>query len=712
MTCKFRRNSLVVVPLVAVVIGLVAMAALAQTPRAGQWPGKSHSGFASPSLNNAGNASSYLGSRFGERPRDQTPPLFMPAMAYDSGGCYPQSIAVADVNGDGKLDLVVANPIGFPSCSWDHSAPWVGVLLGNGDGTFQPPLKISIPSEAVALADLNGDGKPDLVVVSDGAVSVLLGNGNGTFQTPVSYPMGGFSVALADLNGDGKLDIVVPGGVMLGNGDGTFQTPTSFYYGPAQGWSIAVADLNGDGKPDLVVGSSCYPCEDLVSVLLGNGDGTFQPPVFYDSGESYRSSVAIADVNGDSKPDVLVANLDAETVGVLLGNGDGTFQSVVTYSNGSASYAESVVAADINGDGKPDLLVANASGGANYDGSVGILLGNGNGTFQQVVNYDSGGGYGSSVAIADVNGDGKPDVLVANLWSNTIGVLLNNSGAPPSTTSLASSANPAALKQMVTYTATVALQSGGSLSGNVTFHDGAATVAIAPLANNQASCSTSYKGIGAHAITASYSGELHVAAGSTSAPLIEYVRGASHTSLITSGSPSLSGQPVTFTATVTSKYGKIPDGEQVMFYNGTTEIGTGTTVSGVAAFTTSSLPAGLDVIQATYAGDNTLEPSTGKVKQLVNKYPTTTALSSSLNPSQHGEAVTFTAKVTSTGPTPTGKVTFLDGTAKIGLAMLNGGVATFTTSKLAVGTHPITARYLGDADNDKSTSPVLDQVVQ
>jgi hypothetical protein len=150
----------------------------------------------------------------------------------------------------------------------------------------------------------------------------------------------------------------------------------------------------------------------------------------------------------------------------------------------------------------------------------------------------------------------------------------------------------------------------------------------------------------------------------------------------------------------------------VTFYNGTTEMGTNLTKSGAATYTTSSLKAGSHFIKAIYAGDVHFKTSTGAVAQVVEKYPTTTTLTSSLNPSQFGQAVTFTAHVTSAGPTPTGKVQFLDGTTGIGYVTLSGGVAKVTRSMLAVGTHSITAHYYGDAASATSTSPVVNQVVQ
>ncbi len=349
---------------------------------------------------------------------------------------------------------------------------------------------------------------------------------------------------------------------------------------------------------------------------------------------------------------------------------------------------------------------------------MGVLLGNGDGTFQPAVTFGSGGYGGAFVGVADVNGDARPDVLVAtcDTWScssGAVGVLLNNTGPhSPTTTTMVSSLNPAPPHKAVTYTATVTSQDGGAVSGSVMFQNGGSTIATVSLVSNQAAVSTVFLKGGSYAITATYSGDLHNLA-STSATLVEYVSSVSTKTVVTTSvSPSYVGQPVTFTATITPNKGTIPNGELVTFYDGTTAIGTGGTASGVATFTTSSLKAKTHTIKATYAGDATFIPSSGTVQQIVNKYLTTTSLTSSLNPSKFGQAVTFTAHVTSTGPAPTGSVKFLDGTTSIGLATLSGGVAKLTKSTLAVGTHPITAHYNGDAASATSTSAVVNQVVQ
>jgi len=286
---------------------------------------------------------------------------------------------------------------------------------------------------------------------------VLLGNGDGTFQAAVAYDSGGIaaeSVAVADMNGDGKPDLVVSNctncstygdgsvAVLLGNGDGTFQTAHAIDSGGYLPISMVVADVNGDGKPDVIVGQcsgpifGCFPGE--VGVLLGNGDGTFQTAVNYSSGADNPMAVAVADVNGDGKLDILVSNLGTGSqgllngaVGVLLGNGDGTFQPAVIYDAGGIRTAGLAVA-DVNADGKLDVVVTDQSGSCLTGSTVAVLLGNGDGTFQPAVGFCFAGSLPSSVAAADVNGDGRPDLIATNRCGTTcgisvVGVLINTS---------------------------------------------------------------------------------------------------------------------------------------------------------------------------------------------------------------------------------------------------------------------------------------------
>jgi outer membrane protein assembly factor BamB len=293
---------------------------------------------------------------------------------------------------------------------------------------------------AVAIGDFNGDGHPDLAVADfvpymAGTVSVLLGNGDGSFGPANAYTtgIGTVAVATADLNGDGHLDLVVlsdgessaagtwPGtaSVFLGNGDGTFQPPVA-YPTLADSGALAIADLNGDGKPDLLDGNGLL---DGVEVLLGKGDGTFQPGVAYSTGTA-ATSIADGDLNGDGILDVVVSD-GAANVDVLLGNGDGTLQSALAYPSFQESCCDtepdSVSIAELNGDGKLDIAVANW-GGSN----VSVLLGNGDGTFEPQVSYATNT-VPASLQIADMNGDGKPDLVVADAFASPdVSVLLGN----------------------------------------------------------------------------------------------------------------------------------------------------------------------------------------------------------------------------------------------------------------------------------------------
>lgn len=402
-------------------------------------------------------------------------PVFLPAVTYDSGGFESLSVAVGDLNGDGKPDVVVAN---LCVTSGNCRNGTVGVLLGKGDGTFQPAVIYSsggYHANSVAIADVNGDGKPDVIVANhffssrdhtSGGVSVLFGNGDGTFALAQSFRSGGWyasSLAAADVNGDGQADLSVGNGctssghcqkgtvrVLLGKGDGTFQLGADCGTGA---WirSLALADVNGDGKPDIVVAQ-----EGGINMLLGNGDGTFQLYAAYGSGGSAVRSVAVADVNSDGRPDLLVvssclSNSDCSSgvVGVLLGNGDGTFQPAVTYASG-AVYGRSVAAGDVNGDGKTDVVVANQFGPTEDTRAlaIGVLPGNGDGTLQSALTFESGGHWPTSVAVGDLNGDGKLDVVAANDYGpngGAVGVLLNDTPFCTTPPVITGSATPRAL---------------------------------------------------------------------------------------------------------------------------------------------------------------------------------------------------------------------------------------------------------------------------
>jgi hypothetical protein len=439
--------------------------------------------------------------------------------------------------------------------------------------------------------------------------------------------------------------------------------------------------------------------------------------VSYSAGGTGTESVVIGDVNGDGYPDLAVANdLECNTcsdggVSVLLGNGNGTFQAAVSYDSGGQK-AFSVVIGDVNGDGYPDLVVANV-----ISSSVGALLGNGNGTFQTAATYDSGGIGAYLAAVADVNGDGKLDVVVANCngtfcgpgsnGEGVVGVLLNDSPytPSPSTTTLISSPNPSSFAQVVTFTASVSAE-GGTATGTVEFFDGNVDLGSATLTSGKALFPVSWLTAGSHSIVAKYQGDgRHLT--SASAPLDQVVNGNNTTSLVSSVNPSVFGQVVMFTAVVSSALGT-PTGT-VIFYDGSAAIGSATLTNGSASVSVSSLAAGSNSITAAYQGSSKFNPSTSApVNQVVNPATTTTSLASSRNPAGTNQHVTYTATVTGRyGGAASGTATFQDNGVTIGTVNLSGNQAAYTTSYAKEGVHLITATYSGDANNAGSISTVL-----
>jgi hypothetical protein len=344
---------------------------------------------------------------------------------------YPQSVAVADFNGDGKLDMAVpVYSIGTPTTD-------VNIFLGNGNGTFKAGPAFPLTGQNVnnvAVGDFNGDGKIDLAISMPdaGEIQVLLGNGDGSFTplAPISVPAGVFKVGTCDFNGDGKLDLVVTAyeiTVLLGNGDGTFTAKPSI---PITGGaaSTAVGDFNGDGIADLAVadnGSESAPSS--VTILLGKGDGTFtQVPESPATGIE-PLAIAVGDFNGDGILDLAVTNQNdgnpiPGTVTILIGKGNGFFRpTAVSPQTGPVPY--SVAVADFNGDGKLDLAVANAG-----NNTITILLGKGDGSFASPVSPATGTDP-VFAAVGDFNGDGVPDLAAACNTANIVTVLLTHRAA-------------------------------------------------------------------------------------------------------------------------------------------------------------------------------------------------------------------------------------------------------------------------------------------
>jgi uncharacterized repeat protein (TIGR01451 family) len=302
------------------------------------------------------------------------------------------------------------------------------------------------------------------------------------------------------------------------------------------------------------------------------------------------------------------------------------------------------------------------------------------------------------------SGDGNFTGSTSNAVSQAV-------GRNPSATTLTSSVNPSAYGQPVTFTATVT-GSGGTPTGTVTFMDGASTLGAATLSGGQATFSTSALAVATHSITAVYGGDVNFT-GSTSNAVSQAVgRNPSATTLTSSVNPSVYGQPVTFTATVTGS-GGTPTGT-VTLMDGASTLGAATLSGGQATYSTSALAVATHAITAVYGGDVNFTGSTSNpVSQAVGQDSTATTLASSANPSVYGQSVTFTASVAANAPgagTPTGTVTFMDGASTLGAATLSGGHATYSTSALGVATHTITARYGSDGNFTASASAALSQV--
>ncbi len=375
---------------------------------------------------------------------------FRPQTTFSTESSRPRWIAVGDFNNDARHDIAVVN----------YGSSNIGVFLQGSNGSFANPITFSTGYDsdpyALAVADLNNDNKLDIVVANYGTnnVGVLLGHGNGTFAIQIIFSTGinshPYSIAIDNLNDDTYLDIVVACsgtnnvGVLLGYGDGTFTIPTKYSTGNnSLPLSVAIADFDNDNKLDIAVAN--YGTASVV-VLLGDGNGNFsvQNIPFFNSSNSNPYSMAIGDFNADNRSDIAVVNYDFNYVDIILNNRNYSFSHQTAYSTTSDSQPESVVIADLNNDNYPDMIVANY-----LDSNVEIFLGYGNGTFRSGVLYSTGFGSGPcSVVVGDFNNDNQPDIVVTNYWAYNISVFLgygDGSFSNPTTFSTGIDSEPVAL---------------------------------------------------------------------------------------------------------------------------------------------------------------------------------------------------------------------------------------------------------------------------
>ena len=348
---------------------------------------------------------------------------FQKAVYYHAGQ-LPFRVVATQVTRSGYLDLVLA----------DYLSNQIVTLLGNGDGTFQKPVKVRAPSPmSLVVGDFDEDGNIDLAVTEFGgtghsALGVFLGSGNGKFRLAHTYVLGvgsGAGLAVADFNGDGHLDIVANNpsagkstGVQVfpGTGKGTFGKPASYMVSNVPG-AIAAGDLNGDHHPDIAINQFGTGS---VAVFLNDGTGHFQKPASYNAGGGEVVDVKIADLRNNGKQDLVIANGSLSAVGVLRNRGDGTFAAVKLYP--THCLVDAVVVADFNRDGHLDAAVAA------HVGNSALLYGRSNGSFGPPSpvkdTIQNQGGY--SIAAGDFNGDNAPDLAIPIQSKGKVAILLNS----------------------------------------------------------------------------------------------------------------------------------------------------------------------------------------------------------------------------------------------------------------------------------------------
>jgi hypothetical protein len=552
-----------------------------------------------------------------------------------ASGNEPFIIAMADVNGDGIPDLVTT----------DSVANSVSVFLGNGNGTFN--LKSTITTgisspRGIAIGDFNADGKLDFAVISDGSTTMQIfkGNGDGTFVSPptnmaLDSNSIAWDIATADVNNDGKLDLIIADSgtnsvtVFLGNGDGTFAPEKDTVLTTGTGPKfLTVADLNGDGKLDVAVADYNNA---HINVLFGNGDGTFASTQTVISTSSYPETIVAGDVNRDGSPDLVVTNYGSNTVSVFLNNGHGVFALKGNYPTGLNPYGLAV--ADIDGDGKPDLVVTNRDNGGvtGVQDTVSLLLGNGDGTFNTQTTYPTGKGP-VGVVVGDFNGAGRPDLAVVNYDAGTVSVLVSSTSAQ-------------------------AVLTTSSLPG------------------------------GSNPLTAQYAGNSSFAS-STSSSVTQTINQATSVTALSAPSGLTYNAPITLTATVTGIGGIVPTGT-VSLYNGASPVGSPVSLNnGTASIPLSLLPVGTyNTYTAVYGGDNSYTGSTSPA------------------PSFTVQQATPTVSTWPTASLITYGQTLAYSTLSGGSATPSGGAFTFTSLSTAptAGTATQSVKYTPADTTDYST---------
>jgi hypothetical protein len=653
---------------------------------------------------------------------------FASADFYDMGQPVGAA-AVADFSGHGFPDVAVTLEATFPQLLLGN---------GTGTFTPGPnpnPNFGAQPADVTILAaDFNGDGKPDLNIgnmianqPSSSTQAVAFNLGNGTFTTPVSLPNS--SPIMADFNRDGRTDIINASGlqivVSLGQKDGSFQSVSTSLNVPFYTGFFNVGDVNNDGKPDLVLNY-----RDHIEVWFGDGDGTFTfaSPINL-PGVASVVVAAIADLDGDGNADIILApdpnpGASLGPLAILYGNGNGTFQAPVFVP--IFHRFSQVAAVDINRDNKPDLVMTDGAG-------IAVMMNLGGRSFGPEVDFVAGRAV-SALNVVDVNSDGFPDIVVANPGGTTVTVLLNQpNGASPSGAlvngNLSVTPEPSISGQPFNISLSISGQNSGALipTGIVGINIDGSFIADASLINGALSyvySSTLLPGL--HTITATYNGDSTYASKSFSVThLVSPPTYSTQTTLAASPTTLLASQTLRLTATVSSAV-SVPAGI-VTFLDGTGTLGSASIdKTGTAYFDTALLTAGVHSISARFQGYSQqgvnfittyvsaiFSPSTSAAESVaVTANATTVALISSAGSATAGKVLTFTAQVNANAGIPFGGVSFYDGSSLLGsLSLESTGSASFSTASLAVGPHNISAAYSANGPYGGSTSNVLNTAV-
>jgi hypothetical protein len=615
-------------------------------------------------------------------------------------------------------------------------------ITGAGVGGGLPGLAvlstIAIPAAdgagPIYTGDFNGDGETDFIVngQSGQSASVYLGDGDGTFQTPVRYTFdhGVRLLRLADMDGDGRADMMVVGEgrvveVFHGNGDGSFATTSEggvVLPGGVVSGGLLAADVDKDGCGDIAALIGGGPADaggaSELYVWYGRCDGTFGEPQVVPLSRGY-SLAALADVDGDGLPDFVLS--DGAVVSVLYGLGKRSFSAEQQVYAGIG--VTSLAVTDVDRDGAPDLVVTNGVAMIAGSGAAGVSAGAGTG--------------GTRVLLNTAKSRAKPEATATT--TTTLYLCVGPTVACPSAGYVMppfSATLPMIYGQTYNGTVIATPSDGVALTGDILFYDdydGVTTLLCTLVASTSSSCPPTVgtgAQVGTHVFTGVYvPGTVDTThSESTSSPVTMTVSPDSTTAIgVGAPNPSPFGQPVTFTATLTGNYAA-PTGAvgfvelfpptTVVALLGTAVLVPGSSLSSTATFTVSTLTVGTDTIAVSYGGDLDFSGTVSPVfpETITPVVATTTTVTPSLNPSYFGQSVTFTATVADVGgvptPVPTGTVMFLDSGTAIGTGTLNAsGVATFTTSTLAVGSHNITASASGDGATGPSSSAVLVEVV-